>query len=95
MFNYWFTWANMTSHSLIWQFLDGGNYFETAAMSKRVEQNQYDIGDSIRILIANQPLTLTLTGAGWAHDLNPNLNFSMVENKMTCSVQLTVSDPPR
>jgi hypothetical protein len=66
MNNFWFTWSNTSERFQTWSFLDGGNYFELAPHSKRVEENQYDIGDRINILVSNKlRATLVQTGTGW------------------------------
>ncbi len=69
MNDFWFTWANTTEQSQQWSFLDGGNYFELPPYSSRVEQNQYDLGDRIRISVShNFRVTLLLTGQGWSFE---------------------------
>jgi hypothetical protein len=66
MNDFWFKWSNSSDHSTFWSFLDGGNYFELPPLSHRVEQNQYDLGDRIRIALSpDRQATLVLTGQGW------------------------------
>jgi len=89
MNNFWFTWANLSGQFHIWDFLDGGNHFELAPKSKRVEENQYDVGDRVNILISNKiRATLILTGGGWILDAPPDC-FKLAQDPVKKSVQLT------
>ena len=66
MQDFWFTWANSSERFQTWSFLDSGNYFQLAPCTRRVEENQYDVGDRINILVSNKlRATLLLTGTGW------------------------------
>lgn len=64
MYNFWFTWANNAGLQFqTWSFLDSGNYFRLAPASMQREQNQFDIGDTIRVLVDNKArATMVLTG---------------------------------
>ena len=90
MNDFWFTWSNPSEGFQTWSFLDGGNYFELAPNSKRVEENQYDVGDSINIIISNKlRATLVLTGTGWILQTNTEDNhFVLTLNPFKRAVQL-------
>jgi hypothetical protein len=88
MNDFWFTWANTSERSQTWSFLDGGNYFELAAHTKRVEENQYDVGDRINIIVSNKlRATLVLTGAGWTLEALTE-NFILTLDPENKAVQL-------
>jgi hypothetical protein len=73
MNDFWFTWGNTSNRFQTWSFLDGGNYFELAPHSRRVEENQYDIGDRINIVVSDRlRATLILTGTGWILEASPD-----------------------
>jgi hypothetical protein len=87
MNTFWFTWVNTSTHFQTWSFLDSGNYFELAPFARRVEENQYDIGDRINILVSSKlRATLLLTGAGWILETAPD-QFVLTQNPAT-AVQL-------
>ena len=88
MNDFWFAWANTSKDFQTWSFLDGGNYFELAPQSKRVEENQYDIGDRINILVSNKlRATLVLTGTGWILDASAD-QFVLTQDSARKTVQL-------
>jgi len=88
MNNFWFTWANTSDQFQQWSFLDGGNYFELPPNSSRVEENQYDLGDRIKINVSHKlPVTLVLTGLGWKFE-NPTDYFVMNVDLTKKTVQL-------
>jgi hypothetical protein len=88
MNDFWFTWANTSKDFQTWSFLDCGNYFELAPQSKRVEENQYDIGDRINILVSNKlRATLVLTGTGWILE-TPTDHFILTFDPLKKTVQL-------
>jgi hypothetical protein len=88
MNDFWFTCSNSSERSQIWSFLDSGSYFELPAHSRRVEENQYVIGDRINILVSNKlRATLVLTGTGWI--LEPSAEqFVLTQAAATRTVQL-------
>jgi len=88
MNNFWFSWSNSSEGFQTWSFLDSGNYFRLAPHSKRVEENQYDVGDRINILVSNKLRTmLILTGTGWI--LEPSSDhFVLTQDPLKKAVQL-------
>jgi hypothetical protein len=88
MNDFWFTWANASERFQTWSFLDGGNIFELAAHSKRVEENQYDVGGSINLIVSHKlRATLVLTGEGWTLDA-PSEHFVLTLDPIKKAVQL-------
>jgi hypothetical protein len=88
MNNFWFTWANTSDQFQQWNFLDGGNYFELPPFSSRMEENQYDLGDRVRINVSHRhQVTLVLTGLGWKFE-HPTDSFLMTLDLEKKTVQL-------
>jgi hypothetical protein len=88
MNNFWFTWANTSGQFQQWSFLDGGNYFELPPHSSRVEENQYDLGDRINIIVSHKlRVTLVLTGLGWKFE-HPTDSFVITPDLAKKTVQL-------
>jgi hypothetical protein len=85
--------GNASERFQTWSFLDGGNYFELPPHSKRVEENQYDIGDRINILVSNKlRATLVLTGTGWILDpLNDYFVLTLDPLKRAVQLECTVT----
>jgi len=88
MNDFWFMWVNASNRFQTWSFLDSGNYFQLSPQSKHVEENQYDLGDRINILVSNKfRATLVLTGTGWVLE-PPGDHFELLQDPAKKTVQL-------